>query len=215
MSYIFQSFCARVSIVLSCPDNLKTAVMLDFQATRWGQGASYFFTFMALAIIIPDVSVYFQLCFVPFVVYILCAISYLQLTPGCISNKSNAECVFDYYVRADKQHKFWLVEGVFSQMRSNCVTDHKPQAVFSISENNRIGFPAFRGAAARQNEWKWILATFATFSEKCKSIQSVTFFSVVSEQKQVRMSRTLNGITKERLEKTSFLKRSCFMWSGI
>ena len=189
------------------PDNLKTAVMLDFQATRWGQGASYFFTFMALAIIIPDVSVYFQLCFVPF--------SFLQLTPGCISNKSNAECVFDYYVRADKQHKFWLVEGVFSQMRSNCVTDHRPQAVFSISENNRIGFPAFRGAAARQNEWKWILATFATFSEKCKSIQSVTNFSVVSEQNQVRMSRTLNGITKERLEKTSFLKKSCFMWSGI
>ena len=87
--------------------------MLDFQATRWGQGASYFFTFMALAIIIPYVSVYFQLCFVPFVVYILCVISYLQLTPGCISNKSNAECVFDYYVRADKQHKFWLVEEVF------------------------------------------------------------------------------------------------------
>ena len=148
--------------------------------------------------------VYFQLCFVPFVVYILCVISYLQLTPGCISNKSNAECVFDYYVRADKQHKFWLVEEVFSQMRSNCVTDHRPQAVFSISENNRIGFPAFRGAAARQNEWKWLLATFATFSEKCKSIQRVTNFSVVSEQKQVRMSRTLDGITKESLEKTSF-----------
>ena len=115
----------------------------------------------------------------------------------------------------DKQHKFWLVEGFFSQVRSDCLTDHRPQAVFSISENNRIGFPAFRGAAARQNEWKWLLATFATFSEKCKSIQRVTNFSVVSEQKQVRMSRTLNGITKERLEKTSFLKKSCFMWSGI
>ena len=166
MSYILQSFCARVSIVLSCPDNLKTAVMLDFQATRWGQGASYFFTFMALAIIIPYVSVYFQLCFVPFVVYILCVISYLQLTPGCISNKSNAECVFDYYVRADKQHKFWLVEGVFSQMRSNCVTDHRPQAVFSISENNRIGFPAFRGAAARQNEWEWIFSNVRYFLRK-------------------------------------------------
>ena len=140
--------------------------MLDFQATLWGQGASYFFTFMALAIIIRYVSVYFQLCFVPFVVYILCVISNLQLTPGCISNKSNAECVFDYYVRADKQYKFWLVEGVFSQMRSNCVTDHRPQAVFSISENNRIGFPAFSGAAARQNDWKWILETFAAFQEK-------------------------------------------------
>ena len=77
------------------------------------------------------------------------------------------------------------------------MTDHRPQSVFSISENSRIGFPAFSGAAARQNEWKWILATFATFSEKCKSIQSVTNFSVVSEQKQVRMSRTLNGITKD------------------
>ena len=27
--------------------------MLDFQATRWGEGASYLFTFMAFAIIIP------------------------------------------------------------------------------------------------------------------------------------------------------------------
>ena len=102
LSYTFQSFCARVSIVLSFPDNLKTAVVLDFQATRWGQGASYLFTFMALPLR------YFQLCFVPFVVYILCVISYLRvlLTPGCMSNKSNAECVFDYYVRADKQHKW-------------------------------------------------------------------------------------------------------------
>ena len=102
LSNIFQSFRARISIVLSFPDNLKTVVMFDFQATRWGQGANSLFTFMALPL------GYFQLCFVRFVVYILCVISYLRvlLTPGWMSNKSNAECVFDYYVRADKQHKW-------------------------------------------------------------------------------------------------------------
>ena len=88
------------------PRQSKNSGHVGFPSHALDQGASYLFTFMALAIIIPDVSVYFQLCFVPFVVYILCVISYLQLTPGCISNKSKAECVFDYYVRADKQHKF-------------------------------------------------------------------------------------------------------------
>ena len=54
----------------------------------------------------------------------------------------------------------------FSHKWEVIVTDHRPQAVFSISENNRIGFPAFSGAAARQNDWKWILETFAAFQEK-------------------------------------------------
>ena len=62
----------------------KTVVVLDFQATRWGEGVSYFFTFMALAIIIPYIFlilrlVYFQLCYVPFIVYLLCVISFLRM----------------------------------------------------------------------------------------------------------------------------------------
>ena len=63
----------------------------------------------------------------------------------------------------DKQHKFWSVQQFFSQVRS---TDHRPQAIFFTSENNLIGFPAFSGTAARQNDWKWILETFAAFQEK-------------------------------------------------
>ena len=87
--------------------------MLDFQATLLGQGASYFFTFMAFAIIIPYIFlmcrlVYFQLSIFsivytniytlsifPVTYSLLCVISYLRMlfTPGCTSNNSNAKCV--------------------------------------------------------------------------------------------------------------------------
>ena len=41
---------------------------------------------------------------------------------------------------------------VFTQVRSNRLNNHRPQAKCFSSENNRIGFLAFSGAAARQNE---------------------------------------------------------------
>ena len=75
----------------------------------------------------------------------------LRFTPREIVSQNN------------KQHKFWLVEQFFTQVGSNRLTNHKPKAKFFISENNRIGFPAFSGAAACQNEWKWILAKLAAF----------------------------------------------------
>ena len=74
----------------------------------------------------------------------------------------------------DKQHKF---SWVFLQVRGNCLTNHRPQAKFFTSETNRIGFPAFSDAAARQNE-RSLLS-----QKKCKSIQSVTNYSVIFEQK--------------------------------
>ena len=129
-------------------------------------------------------SVYFQLCYVSFIMYLVCVISYLRmlLIPGCTSNNSNTECV------CEMQH-IWLLYTYWDSLqwklslkminRTNSdwsnsfyhkweviARPNRPQAKFFTSGNNRIGFPAFGGAAARQNEWKWILATFAAFLEK-------------------------------------------------
>ena len=124
----------------------------------------------------------YTLSIFPVTYSLLCVISYLRLlfTPGCTSNNSNAKCVWKIrHIRSlytcwdslqgklslkiiNSTNSDWS-SSFFTQVGSNRLTNHKPKAKFFTSEKNRIGFPAFSGAAACQNEWKWILAKLAAF----------------------------------------------------